>query len=115
MCIRPECDVAVDVVEQPRESSAHPFRHFEGSVPLAVEILGGVQPGLLLSVKSTVGPCLVRVTGQEQPFADTETRIELSERIWVLEEKFRKKDHRPNSDRIAHRSGNAGWSRVVLR
>ena len=83
----------------------------ERALPLVVDVQRGVVERLDLPLERDVRPRLVRVAGEQQPLGDAEARVvarragsprrELTARL-----------------RIAHRSGNAGWSSVdaqVLR
>ena len=86
------------IVEQARESAPHIVRLLEREIPHVVDVLGRIEPRLLLCLERNVGPCLVRVTREENAFGNTKARV-------VLGELFRI-DH--SSERIAQRSGNAG-------
>src|SRR5690606_12907989 len=114
-------------VQEPGVAEADAVGLLEGALPLVVDVLGGVEPRLLLPLEAAVRPRLVRVAGQEEPVRDVEAAVVRRQGVPARVELFRSdhraslvlssrsKPRRHSSVRIAHRSGNAGLKSVVLR
>ena len=78
-----ERDVLWPVAEEPREAGAHGCGLDRRSLPFVVDELCGIEPGALLRVEADVRPRLVRVAGQQQPLADSKSRVVPREGILV--------------------------------
>ena len=86
--------LAIWILEQsPRSPGRTSLGHGEGALPLVVHQLGGVLPGLELSLARTVGPRLVGVAGQEQPVGHPKGAVVGRERVGAPVEVVRL--HRP--------------------
>jgi hypothetical protein len=79
-----ERDVRRVVAEQARETGPGAGRLRVRLLPFVVNVFGRIEPRPLLGLESDVGPCLVRVAGQQQPLADAEARIVMRERWDVV-------------------------------
>src|SRR6266705_7211861 len=105
MRVRGEGDPIGRVVEQARKSTPHFIGFLECLVPHIVDQLRGIQPGLLLRFECDVRPGLMGMTGQQDSLGDSKPRVVFSQLFRV--------DH--SSERIAQRSGKAGWFSVFMR
>src|SRR5262245_26089697 len=81
MRVLPECDVLRSVAEQSRKSSTHACRLLKRAVPFLVHQLRRIEPGALLCLECNIGPGLMGMACQENPFTDSETGIVRGERI----------------------------------
>src|ERR1041385_4370971 len=77
--VRRERDVVACIVEQTREPGAHLVRLLERLLPHIIDILGRIEPRLLLRLERHVGPRLMRMTRKENALADSEARVVFGE------------------------------------
>ena len=70
-----ERDVPVGVVQQLPVARAHLVGHPERPLPFVVHMLGGVEPGLLLSLEGDIRPGLVRMPGQQHAIRHAKARV----------------------------------------
>src|SRR2546421_4251312 len=105
MCVRRQRNAIRRIVEQPRKSTSHVVCFLECLVPHIIHQLGGVEPCLLLRLERDIGPCLVRVSGEKDSFSNAKASVVLGKLVRIYH----------SSERIAQRSGNAGWFSVFIR
>jgi len=74
-------DVAIAVIQQPTETKADSFGSGEGMLPFVVYEACGIQPGLGLGLEAAIGPGLMRVPGQQQPFRHAKAAVVVCEGI----------------------------------
>lgn len=86
------------VIQEPSKPAPHVVRFLESFFPDVVDRLRSIQPRLLLRLKRYIGPRLVRMSREQNPFGDPEATVMLGELFGI--------DH--SSERIAQRSGKAG-------
>src|SRR5688572_27454264 len=105
MGVRRQRDPLGRIVEQPREATTYLVGFLEREIPDVVDMLGGIEPGLLLRLERHIGPRLMRVAGQQNPLGYAKATVMLGKLFGA--------DH--SSERIAQRSGKAGWLSVLMR
>jgi YVTN family beta-propeller protein len=76
-----ERDVLCLVANETGETGADGRSLLCRSRPLFIDELRGVEPRTLLRFEPDIGPRLMRVAGEQQPLADSESRVEGGERI----------------------------------
>src|SRR6266516_855473 len=72
-----ERDALGRIVQEPREPPPHLVRLLERLLPHIIDILGRIEPCLLLRFKSNIGPGLMRMPGQKNSLTDPETSVVL--------------------------------------
>src|SRR5437016_1245818 len=93
-----ERDALRRVVEQPRKAAPHLLGLLEREIPDVIDMLGRVEPRLLLCLEGDIGPRLMGVPSQQNALSDAKTTVVLRQLLRID----------PSSARIAQRSGNAG-------
>ncbi len=111
---RAERIVAVSIVQESCETSAHPLGLRESVLPFVVDESGRVVEGLELSFERAVGPGLMRMPREQKTFGDAKTGVVRRERVRRCVECGRG-HHGQSWLRIAQRSTKSGWFNVVMR
>src|ERR1051325_1711858 len=73
--VRRERDVVACIVEQTREPGAHLIRLLERLLPHIVDILGRIEPRLLLRLERDIAPRLMRMTREPNALAPWEPSV----------------------------------------
>src|SRR6185295_13405686 len=85
--------VAGGIVQQPGKALTNAVGLGKGAFPLVIDQLGGVEPGLLLSLETAIRPRLVRMPGEQDARTHFEPGIVGRQGIRSSIE-LRRRDHR---------------------
>ena len=75
VCVLTEDDVAVGIVQQSLPSGANAISDNAGAIPFVVHELGRIEPCPLLRFERDIGPCLMRMTGEQNPLTNPKPRV----------------------------------------
>src|SRR6266567_577267 len=105
MCCLRLRDALGRIVQEPCEPAPHLIALCKCEIPHVIDMFGSIEPRLLLRFERHVRPRLVRVAGEQNAFGNAKAGVVLGQLLRIDQ----------SADRIAQRSGNAGWLIVVKR